>query len=841
MIIYIIDDNETNLDLFETIVRKTDGTLEPVCFTDPAEALQACSGRMPDAVIVDYMMPGLNGHEFVRGFRTLPGAEAVPVVMITAEIDRQVRRTALDLGVSDFLTKPIDPYETRARLKTIVALRRSYLALQDRGRWLAEEVSRATQTILERERGIKLGWVIADAANQAGSVSDIFHFALAEICGFAGWEAGTVFFAEAGSFRPGPLWHSTPADAAEALRRLTGIVPATDSLAGQVMAGRTACWNDDLAAAPGCPQQAAAAECGFKASCAFPVLLGAEVAAVLQFFATGPLGLDESRLGLLAQVGMQLGRVIERARAEQLLVFNASHDALTNLPNRLHFTERLEQAVAACKRDPSVGFAVLFIDLDRFKIVNDSLGHLAGDELLVQVAARMRLCMRRSDALVHGDMEHLGEGGLLARLGGDEFTVLLEQIEDPSDALRVANRIQEELRRPFCIAGQDIYTGGSIGITLSSTAYDTSAAVLRDADLAMYRAKALGKGRSEIFDQAMHEAAIARLTLETDLRRALRDREFVLNYQPIVDLATRHVAGFEALVRWQLPGGSMVQPGDFIQVAEETGLIVFLGAWVLREACRQLCAWDAEFAGQKPLTMSVNVSPREFNEPGFVDQVARILRETGVDPTRIRLEITENATMGDAEHAVEVLSRLRALGVQLSVDDFGIGYSSLSYLHRFPLNVLKVDRSFVTNILDRPESRDVISSIVGLARSMGLAVVAEGAEHEGQVAVLKGLGCDYGQGFVFDRPLDAAAAITLLRARGETAPLDCSREPPDVLGALTGTAPIVVGEDRQPLLEQEPGSATRPPHSRVLQQVLTPRGPSPLRKLGATLAGNGVR
>ena len=770
MIIYVIDDNETNLDLFATVVRKVDGTLEPVCFADPIEALQACERRMPDAVAVDYMMPGLDGHEFVRRFRVLPGAEAVPVIMITAAIERQVRRTALDLGVSDFLTKPIDPYETRARLKTLVALRRSYLHMQDHGRLLAEEVRKATRTILERERGLKLGLVIADAANHTGSVGDIFHFAIAEVCGFAGWEVGTALFVEGASLRPSSVWHSAPADAAEASRRMTEITPSPDSLAGRVIATREAQWATDLMSTPACPQQVAAAACGLKASCAFPVFVGTEVAAVLQFYAANDLGLDESRLGLLSQVGMQLGRVIERARAEQRLVFNASHDPLTQLPNRMHFTERLQQAIAAYKRDPSASFAVLFIDLDRFKIVNDSLGHLAGDELLIQVAARMKACVRRSDTLVQGEPAVPAESGVLARLGGDEFTILLDKIEDPSDALRVANRIQETLQRPFFLAGQEVYSGASIGITLSSTAYETSAAVLRDADLAMYRAKSLGKGRSEIFDQAMHEAAMARLTLEASLRHALRDQEFVLHYQPIVDLMTRQVAGFEALVRWQMPSGEMMPPGSFIQVAEETGLIVFLGAWVLREACRQLREWDTAFPDRKPLTMSVNVSPREFNEQGFVNQVERILRETSVDPTRVRLEITESATMGDAENAVQVLSRLRALGVQLSVDDFGIGYSSLSYLHRFPLNVLKVDRSFVTNILDKPESCDVINSIVGLARSMGLQVVAEGAEHEDQVEVLKRLGCDFGQGFVFNRPLDAVAAMTLLRARDPATP-----------------------------------------------------------------------
>jgi len=771
MIIYIVDDNETNLDLFETIVRKVDGGLEPVCFTDPVEALRACEQRMPDVVAVDYMMPVLDGHEFVRRFRALPDAEAVPVIMITAAIERQVRRTALDLGVSDFLTKPIDPYETRARLKTLVALRRSYLQMQDRGRWLAEEVQKATQTILERERGLRLGLVVADAANHAGPVGDIFHFALAEICGFAGWEVGMAFFVEDFLLQPSPVWHSAPVDTMGPLRRATELVPSKDSLAGRVIETRKAQWINGLAGLPGCPQQGAAVACGLMASCAFPVLVGSEVAAVLQFFTVGDPVLDESRLSLLAQVGMQLGRAIERARAEQLLVFNASHDSLTQLPNRLLFTERLHQAIAAYKRDLSARFAMLFIDLDRFKVINDSLGHLAGDDLLVQVAARMKACVRSSDTLVHGEAASM-ESGVLARLGGDEFTILLDRFVDPSDALRVANRIQQALQRPFFIAGQEVYTGASIGITFSSMEYETGAAVLRDADLAMYRAKSLGRGRSEIFDQAMHDAAMVRLTIEADLRRALRDQEFVLHYQPIVDLATRQVAGFEALVRWQVPGGEMIQPAHFIQVAEETGLIVFLGAWVLREACRTLRAWDAEFSGRKPLTVSVNVSPREFGEQGFVDQVGRILRETGVNPERVRLEITESATMGDAENAVQILIRLRALGVQLSVDDFGIGYSSLSYLHRFPLNVLKIDRSFVTDIVTKPESRDVVNSIVGLARGMGLQVVAEGAEHEDQIEVLKMLGCDFGQGFVFHRPLDAAAAMALLRTRGQAGALD---------------------------------------------------------------------
>ena len=755
MNIYIIDDNETNLDLFKTVARKADPGVDLHCYSDPLIALQACAERLPDAVVVDYMMPELDGHEFIRRFRTYPGAADVPVIMITAETERHVRRTALDLGVSDFLTKPIDPYEMRARLRTVISLRRSYLELQDRGRWLGEEVERATQTILERERGVKLGLMIADAANHTGSVSDIFHLALAEIAKFAGWAAGTASFIDGDALGAGPIWHAGHEAQADTFRQMIDDASVPNSLVRQAIATGRPCWVED----------AAVDACGFNARCVIPVVVADQTTALLQFFTNGGLHIDDSRLALLMGVSSQLSRVVERARAEQQLIYNASHDPLTHLPNRMSFTERLDQAIAARKRDPEAGFAVLFIDLDRFKIVNDSLGHLVGDDLLIQVAARMRACLRASDTLSHVDVPEPGERHILARLGGDEFIVLLDRIEQPSDALRVGNRIQDELRQPFQVAGTLIHIGASIGITLSAIAYDNSAAVLRDADLAMYRAKSLGKSRCEMFDPIMHEAAMVRLTLEADLRRALRNDEFVLQYQPIVDLATRQVAGFEALVRWQRPDGQVIRPDEFIHVAEETGLIVFLGAWVLRESCRQLSAWDAGFPGCKPLTMSVNASPREFKEPGFVDQVKRILRETGADPGRIRLEITEKATMGDAERAVAVLSQLRALGVQLSVDDFGIGYSNLSYLHRFPLNVLKIDRSFVVDLIRKPESREVINSIVGLARSMGLSVVAEGAEQADQIEMLTLLGCDFVQGFAFHRPLDPGAVWDLLRSR----------------------------------------------------------------------------
>lgn len=758
MIIFLIDDNPTNLALIEAVVRKVGEDLEPVCFIDAGEALAAAIERMPDAIAVDYMMPGMDGHEFVRRFRTMPDSESVPIIMITATVERHVRRTALDLGVSEFLPKPIDPYETRARLKTIVSLRRAYLLQRGRNEWLAEEVRKASEALLERERGSKLGLVIADAANRDDNLESVFHFALEQICDFTGWQTGAAAFVLDGVLQPITIRYVLEASAPEAEREPWHQAPLPSEMSVRVAETGVPEWIDVAGDDPGC----AATQGPSNACCTFPVLVGSGVGAVLEFTASAPLGMDATRRNIMTQAAMQLGRAIERARAREQLIFSALHDPLTQLPNRVLFTDRLQLAIAARKRNATAGFAVLFIDLDRFKVVNDSLGHLAGDKLLVQVAARLKSSLREVDLIAASAARGTGRDGTLARMGGDEFTILLNGMEDPSHALRVAARIQETLQRPFEIAGQNVYTAASIGIAISSSAYDSSSAVLRDADLAMYRAKSLGRGRSEVFNQAMHEAAMARLQLEADLRRALQNREFVVYYQPIVALQSLVVVGVEALVRWRTPDGELIPPGRFLQVAEETGLIVFLGAWILREACLALRTWDAAFPDRTRLTVSVNVSPREFHEPGFIPQVVRILTETGVDPTRVRLEITENATIGDGDHAVSLLRELRGLGLQLSVDDFGTGYSSLSYLHQFPLNVLKIDRAFVKNVVESSESRDVINSILSLARSMGLEVVAEGAESGDQVAELKRLGCDCVQGFALYRPADVDAITKML-------------------------------------------------------------------------------
>jgi diguanylate cyclase (GGDEF)-like protein len=421
----------------------------------------------------------------------------------------------------------------------------------------------------------------------------------------------------------------------------------------------------------------------------------------------------------------------------------AFHDELTDLPNRALLTEHIKLAIERPRSRDEQFFALLFLDLDRFKNINDSLGHIAGDQLLVATARCLEDCMRPMDTV--------------ARLGGDEFAILLDGLDHVDDAILVAERIQQSLTRPFTLNGHEVFVTTSIGITFSNGGYQDPENVLRDADTAMYRAKESGKARYEVFNSTMHSRAVALLKLENDLRRAIERNEFRVYYQPIIDLTTDQVSGFEALVRWYHPDRGLVPPDEFIGIAEETGLIVEVGSMVLREACRQLREWQAS-AELKSLTVAVNLSAKQFAQQDLVKQVKEILRETGLEPRYLKLEITETVVMENAEVARNMLSQLCALGVQLSIDDFGTGYSSLSYLHRFPVTALKIDRSFIGRMGAHGENCEVVKTINTLARNLGMSVVAEGIETEDQLLQLKAMGCDYGQGYHFSRPLTAETA-----------------------------------------------------------------------------------
>jgi diguanylate cyclase (GGDEF)-like protein len=440
--------------------------------------------------------------------------------------------------------------------------------------------------------------------------------------------------------------------------------------------------------------------------------------------------------------------ITSRKAAEAQLLHEASHDVLTGLPNRAHFTERLGRAVTRSRQDHPDRFAVLFLDLDGFKVVNDSLGHMAGDQLLIGIGQRLGACVRGSD--------------VVARLGGDEFAILLNDIRDENDALQLVTRIQDALSVPFRLLGHEVFTSASIGIAVSHPSYDRPVEMLRDADTAMYRAKAVGKAHHLVFDQAMHTSAVERLNLETDLRRAIEREEFLVVYQPILDIETEQLVGFEALARWMHPTRGLIQPSDFIPAAEETGLILPLDLWVIRQACRQMLNWRNPRAGQEPLSLSVNLSGKQFAHGDLVQQLDSIIAETGFDPRSLRLEITESVIMGHPESTLNKLRHLERRGFCLSMDDFGTGYSSLSYLHRFPFNILKIDRSFVRRIGPAGENSEIVATIVALAHNLGMKVVAEGVETAEQAAQLRALRCQYGQGYYYSRPLPAEEAEAFL-------------------------------------------------------------------------------
>lgn len=439
----------------------------------------------------------------------------------------------------------------------------------------------------------------------------------------------------------------------------------------------------------------------------------------------------------------------ERQLAEQQLLHDALHDPLTGLPNRTLFMDRLGQVIRQARRRSDYRFAILFIDLDRFKVINDSLGHLAGDHLLIDLSERLLTCLRPDDTV--------------ARLGGDEFVILIDDLQGTQDATQVASRIKELLERPFSLNGQVVFTSASIGITLSTAQHTAPQDYLRNADIAMYQSKNAGGDRYTLFTDAMHTSAIARLQLETDLRRAVERQELRLQYQPILSLATEHVIGFEALVRWQHPTEGLIFPNKFISLAEETGLIIPIGKWVLEEACHQMQSWCSQIAVNYPLLISVNLSSKQLAQPDFISQIDRILAQTGLNPSWLKLEITESMILENTDAAQETLHQLKERQIQLSMDDFGTGYSSLNYLHRLPIDLLKIDRSFINEMDKSAESLELVKAIISIAHSLRMDVVAEGIETQDQLQQLQILGCEFGQGYLFSRPVDSRFATHFLK------------------------------------------------------------------------------
>lgn len=451
--------------------------------------------------------------------------------------------------------------------------------------------------------------------------------------------------------------------------------------------------------------------------------------------------------------------ITERKRAEQQLEHNLFHDPLTGLPNRRMFLERLHDAFARVRRDSGRSYALLLANVDHFKVFNEGMGTERGDHVLVEIARRLTGCLRADETVAR---DNVASDAILFRLGGDEFTILLESVSDPSDAMRVATRLQVAVAEPFAIESREVRASVSIGIALSMQEHERPEDVLKDADVALRRAQALGGSRCEVFDEAMHTRAVGRLKLESDLRTALAERQFRVHYQPIVELGSRKISSFEALLRWEHPTQGLISPYRFIEAAEDTGILVSIGHWLIVQACRQLREWEVNYVGD-PIHATINVSARQFADARLVTDIQDALQQTGIDPSRLQLEMTEGIALADPKLTVTVLTHLKHFGIGVVLDDFGTGSTSLVGLREFPVDALKIDRSLIREMQSDRATSDIVELIVGLAHKMGMKAIAEGIETPRQLERLVELGCEFGQGYYFSQPMEAKAVLQFMR------------------------------------------------------------------------------
>jgi diguanylate cyclase (GGDEF)-like protein/PAS domain S-box-containing protein len=691
-LILILDDRGTNRKILGRLAQSVEPDAEVVAFADPVETLEWLKANEPDLIITDYRMPHLDGAEVTSHIRRTRSGADVPIVVVTAYDDPVLRVRALEAGATDFLLSPVDHVEFRSRVRNLLALRRHQKRLRDEAEGLARDLAAS-----ERSRDA----VIRESRQALAQLIDTVPALIS-----AADAQGRLVFVNA---RQASEAGRTPGElVGHDVEHLLGEARATRSRAADAEVFATG------RALPGFEEEVPDGSGGGR------TLLTAKA----------PLRDAEGRVVAVLSTSMDIS---DRKRAEQRLLFLARHDPLTGLPNRTLLSEMLENRCRAPGQPP---FALLFLDLDGFKTVNDVLGHQAGDRLLRDVASRLA--------------ETAESEAAICRLGGDEFAVLQHAARTPQDAAGLAMRLLDALEQPFNILGRSTSVSASIGVTLYPGDGTAAEELLRNADLAMYRAKGSGRKQYRLFDRAMDEAARDAMRLASDLRDALVRGEFELHWQPQVSLDTGRITGAEALLRWHHPERGLLHPNQFLTPAEESGLIARITEWVLGAACRQGAAWARTGEG---IRVGVNLSPSLFRSADIPSMVAAALDDSGLPPALLDIELTEREQLGDVAEAARILHQLRALGVGLSLDDFGIGYSSLVHAGRLPVQRIKIDQSFIADFLADPTAAAIVGAVMSLGRRLGMGIVAEGVETREQLEALRELGCDEVQGYFLSPPV----------------------------------------------------------------------------------------
>ena len=720
--ILVVDDKPENLQLLSEALSGQGYDVK--CGVSGEMALMVANSVIPDLILLDVMMPGLNGYQVCEKLKLDEKTKNIPVIFLSANNDSIDRIKALNVGAADYIDKPFDINEVLLRIQHQIQLKVAQQEvfklntelerrIQERTAQLEEANQKLKHQIQEREQFAKL---LQESEEKLESILN----SLEEVV----WSAEV------------------------ATSNLLFLNPAATKVYGRSV--EELLQNPDLRLESIHPEDRDRVELSLASSLNRNneleyriVQPNGEIRWVWERsrIINDPQGIANRRDGIICDI-------TERKKVEQELSYEAKHDSLTNLPNRAAFIEQVEQTLKYSQKNPDYLFAVLFIDLDRFKIVNDSLGHLVGDQLLVSVANVLTSCSRGKD--------------LVARLGGDEFTILLNDIESIEDGHRIAERILTQLKIPFNLQGHTVFTSASIGIVLGSDRYQDSSEILRDADIAMYRAKSDGKARHEVFDLQMYAETKELSEIENDLHKAILNHEFVLYYQPIVSLENNTLYGFEALLRWQHRTKGLILPDKFIPIAEETGLINSIGRWVLETACRQMRIWQVQYPSAADLKIGVNVATQQMKDPKFLSVLDGVLEQTGLSGKALHLEITEGTLMKYDSKIISLFNKIKHRGIKINIDDFGTGYSSLQYLNRFPISILKIDRSFTKGMLLEKENFEIVKTIVALARTLKIDVIAEGVENLKQLKVLRTLNCQLGQGYLFSEAVDCQSAALLI-------------------------------------------------------------------------------